>query len=142
VRGVLQAVEIDLRGHGVATTTLLRDRLPKVHGNRVLVEHLVLNLVTNAIEAMEPVTEHPRQLRISSDQAGPSHVCVTVEDSGPGIRAQDQDAIFEPFFTTKARGTGMGLAICRSIIELHSGKLWLSGGRSRGASFHVELPVA
>jgi signal transduction histidine kinase len=142
VRGVLQSVEIDLRAHRVATATLLGDRLPQVRGNRVLVEHVVLNLVTNAIEAMEPVTKHPREIRIRSDLARPSYVYVTVEDSGPGIRAQDQDAIFEPFFTTKARGTGMGLAICRSIIELHSGKLWVSSGRSRGACFHMELPVA
>jgi signal transduction histidine kinase len=142
VHEVLRSVGVELRAHQVSALTDLADGLPPVHGNRVLVEHVLLNLITNAIEAMDPVTERPRVLQIRSGVSDAAGILVTVEDSGPGIGASHQDAIFEPFFTTKANGMGMGLAICRSIIELHGGKLWVSHARPHGTIFHVELPAA
>jgi signal transduction histidine kinase len=141
VREVLGSVVIDLRTHGVSASMELSEGLPHMQADRVLVEHVLLNLITNAIQAMDPLTERPRLLRVRSELSAPSGILVTVEDSGPGITAKHRDSIFEPFFTTKANGMGMGLAICRSIIELHNGKLWASDGRPHGTVFHVELPA-
>jgi signal transduction histidine kinase len=100
-----------------------------------------LNLLTNAIEAMRPVTDRARVLRIRSDFVQDhSGVIVTVEDSGTGIVAADKDRIFEPFFSTKSTGTGIGLSICKSIVEAHGGHLRASANHPNGAIFHVALP--
>ena len=136
---VLRSLDVDLRAHQVSVSTELGEGLPSVHGNQALVGHVILNLITNALEAMDPISARPRLLRIRSAVSA-SGVGVTIEDSGPGIPTKDLDAIFEPFFTTKSQGMGMGLAICRSIIELHQGRIRVSSGEPHGAIFHVELP--
>ena len=140
VREVLKELKDDLRMHGVSVSTELREGLPKILVDRGQLQQVFLNLVTNAIEAMT-VTGRVRSLRITSDiNSKSSGVVVTVEDSGTGIDKQNKGRIFETFFTTKATGTGVGLAICRSIIESHAGSLKVSANNPYGTIFHVVLP--
>jgi len=140
VREVLKVLEVDLRMQGVSVSTELRDELPKILVDRGQLQQVFLNLVTNAIEAMT-VTGRVRSLRITSDISSRfSCVVVTVEDSGRGIDKQNKDRIFERFFTTKATGMGMGLAICRSIMESHGGSLEVSANNPYETIFHVVLP--
>ena len=113
--------------------------LGPVTGNRVQLQQVLFNLVNNAIEAMESALD--RKMRIKSELESGGDVRVTVEDSGGGIDPKDIDKIFSTFFTTKLEGMGMGLSICRSIIESHGGRLWASPGPSRGAVFQFTLPV-
>jgi len=101
---------------------------------------VMLNLMMNAIEAMTQVTT-PRELLISSGADGPKGVVVVVRDSGPGLDSKSLERLFEPFYTTKPQGMGMGLAICRSIIEVHHGRLWATTNEDRGATFHFTLPI-
>jgi len=100
----------------------------------------MLNLMMNAIEAMTQVTG-PRELLISSEADGPKGFAVVVRDSGAGLDSKSLERLFEPFYTTKPQGMGMGLAICRSIIEAHGGRLWATQNDSRGATFQFMLPI-
>jgi signal transduction histidine kinase len=111
-------------------------------GDRVQLQQVFLNLIMNAIEAMAPVTDRARVLVVTTGSGEADEMRITVQDSGPGIDPKDGDKIFHPFFTTKSHGIGMGLAICRSIIEGHGGRLWVSPGNSHGAVFHINLPKA
>jgi signal transduction histidine kinase len=141
VREVLTMVELDLRKHRVLVTTDLRNGLPQLLADRGLLQQVFLNLILNAIEAMGSVTDRARALRVSSDIIQePSGVAVAIEDSGIGMKVEDRDRIFEPFFTTKSTGTGIGLHICRSIIESHGGTLRVSPNKPYGAIFQVTLP--
>jgi signal transduction histidine kinase len=104
-------------------------------------QQVFLNLITNAIEAMGPITDRARVFRVRSDIfQESSQIVVAVEDTGTGIEIKDRDQIFEPFFTTKATGTGIGLSICRMIIESHGGSLRASANKPYGTIFHVILP--
>jgi PAS domain S-box-containing protein len=125
----------------VSVLTQLAEDLPLIHGDRVQLQQVMLNLALNAIEAMSALDEGPRELTITTAMNGPRAVLVAVRDSGPGIAPENIERLFEPFFTTKARGMGMGLSICRSIIEAHGGRLWSSTNLPRGASFQFTLPV-
>jgi signal transduction histidine kinase len=140
VREVLKIIELDLRIQGVSVATELRDGLPQLLADRGQLQQVLLNLIMNAIEAMAPVKDRARVLRIRSDviQAS-SGVLLTIEDSGTGIDRKDKDRIFEPFYTTKSTGTGIGLAICRSIIDSHGGSLQVSANNPYGTIFHVAL---
>jgi signal transduction histidine kinase len=141
VREVVAMLDVDLRTGRISVSIELREGLPKLLADRVQLQQVFLNLIMNAIEAMRSVTERSRRLRISSDIIqGSSGVLVTVEDSGAGIDRKDRDRIFEPFFTTKSAGTGIGLTICRSIIEAHGGTLRASASKPYGTIFHVALP--
>jgi signal transduction histidine kinase len=111
-----------------------------VTGNRVQLQQVLFNLITNAIDAMESVAD--RTLLIKSEREDSGQARITVEDSGTGIEPQHIEKIFGSFFTTKSEGMGMGLSICRSIIESHGGRLWASAGRSPGAVFQFTLPVS
>lgn len=124
---------------GVELRVELPAVLPKIRADRIMLEQLVLNLVRNAIDAMRDVTA-PRRLTITRSPAGPM-LETTVADQGPGIAAADRENIFRPFFTTKPDGMGMGLNICRSIIEFHGGRLWVTDGPEGGAVFHFTLPI-
>jgi len=105
-------------------------------------QQVILNLVVNAIEAMHSVTDRTSELRITSDIIqNSSDVLVTIEDSGAGLHRKDKDRIFEPFFTTKSTGTGIGLTICRSIIEAHGGNLQATANNPYGAIFRLALPI-
>ena len=139
---VLEMVEVDLRMHGISVSTELREGLPQLLVDRGQLRQVFLNLIMNAIEAMRSVADRVRLLRITSrvilDSSG---VQVTVEDSGTGISEHSKDRIFETFFSTKSTGTGLGLPICRSIIESHGGSIQLSSNSPHGTIFLVSLPL-
>ena len=119
----------------------LAPALPMIPGDRVQLQQVIINLVMNGIEAMQSVTDRPRELVIRSRQDETHRVLVTVTDCGVGISAEDADRLFNAFFTTKSIGMGMGLSICRSIVEDHGGRLSASGNVGRGASFQFVLPL-
>jgi signal transduction histidine kinase len=123
----------------VSVQTQLADALLPVQGDRVQLQQVVLNLILNAVEAMGSVEAEARELliRTEHDDAG---VLVTVRDSGPGIDPTHLKRVFEPFYTTKSGGTGMGLSICRSIIDAHGGRLWAESNRPPGTVFQFTLP--
>jgi signal transduction histidine kinase len=129
----------EIKKHQIALRTELDDRLPSVTGNEVQLQQVILNLLMNAVEAMH--FAHPRVLRIQSRLSRPEVVHVSIEDTGNGIGPSEGDRIFKPLFTTKASGMGMGLSICRSIIESHDGRIWVSKGVVRGSIFQFELPA-
>jgi PAS domain S-box-containing protein len=141
---VLEALELvrgDLVNHGVAAQTELAPDLPVLHGDRVQLQQVLLNLVMNACDAMAGAARDDRQITIRTDLAGDGLVRVSVVDSGPGIAPDKLEQVFEPFYTTKPHGMGLGLAVCRTIIMAHGGKLWAANNPGRGASFHFALPA-
>jgi len=119
----------------------LERHLPPILGNQVELQQVILNLITNALEAMTQCEPGARRLRVSTSWNPPNGVHAAVRDCGSGIARDQLDRIFEPFFTTKKSGMGMGLAICRSIIEGHGGQLWAENNPDRGATFHLTLPI-
>jgi C4-dicarboxylate-specific signal transduction histidine kinase len=125
---------------GVSVQIWLADGLLPIHGDRVQLQQVILNLILNAVEAMGSVEAGPRELLISTEQdhAG---VLVAVRDTGPGIGSTHLERVFEAFYTTKPSGVGMGLFICRSIIDAHGGRLWAEANDPRGASFRFTLPT-
>jgi len=120
--------------------TQLAEGLPRIQGDRVQLQQILVNLIINAIEAMRDVGEEERELLISTSNE-PDGVSVEVRDSGPGFAQATLDRVFEAFYTTKPSGLGLGLSICRSIIEAHGGRLWASASLPRGASFQFALPA-
>jgi signal transduction histidine kinase len=136
---VLAIVRIDLQKNGVELQTELADKVLIVEGDKVQLQQVVLNLVMNAIEAMQSV--QPRVLKVKSEQSKPKMVHVSIEDAGTGIDRANLNRLFSPLFTTKERGMGMGLSICHSIIENHNGRIWVSPGVVRGSIFQFELPA-
>ena len=125
----------------VSVRTQLWEGLPITEGDRVQLQQVVLNLVVNAIEAMSDTNEGPRDLLVSTEKAEPDGVLVAVRDSGPGLAPETLKRLFDAFYTTKANGMGMGLSICRSIIEAHGGRLWATANSPRGAVFQFTLPA-
>jgi len=140
VNNVLNLSRGELRSRKITLHTKLAPDLPRVSADSVQLTEVLLNLVMNAVEAMSTTAEKLRVLAIAS-RLEAEGVTITVEDSGAGIDAKSAEQIFEAFFTTKSTGMGMGLAICRSIIAAHDGRLWASPGHSCGAIFHIVLPV-
>lgn len=139
VRDVLHLLDADAARRSVAVAATLEPGIPTVLGDRVQLQQLVLNLMLNALDALEPVVDRPRQLTVRSRRADPAHVMVEVADNGVGL--VDTHAAFEPFFTTKAEGMGMGLAICRSIVAAHHGTLAAARNDDFGTTFHFVLPL-
>ncbi len=127
--------------HGVLVKLQLSDGLPHILGDKVQLQQVILNLIMNAVEAMSEVAEGPRELLISTSEAEPGSVLVAVSDSGPGLPQANLDRLFEAFYTTKASGLGMGLSICRSIVQNHGGRLWATPNEPHGAVFRVMLPI-
>jgi PAS domain S-box-containing protein len=140
IREVIALAQREVQRNQIALETQLSGDMPLVFADRIQLQQVMLNLMMNAIEAMTQVTT-PRELLISSGADGPKGVVVVVRDSGPGLDSKGLERLFEPFYTTKPQGMGMGLAICRSIIEAHGGSLWATTNRDRGASFHFSLPT-
>jgi signal transduction histidine kinase len=141
VQEALSMADIDLRTQQISVSIELREGLPQLLVDGGQLQQVFLNLIMNAIEAMRPITDRARLLRVTSNVIQESSgVLVTIEDSGTGIDRKDRDRIFEPFFTTKSAGTGIGLTICRSIIESHGGSLRASANNPFGTTFHVVLP--
>jgi signal transduction histidine kinase len=141
LQDVLKIVDTEIRSQQVLVSTELAESIGRVFADRAQLQQVFLNLFVNAIEAMRGITDRARVLQIKSDVIqGKSGILVTVGDSGPGIDSKDKTRILEPFFSTKATGTGIGLAICKSIIEAHGGHIRVSDNHPRGAIFHVALP--
>jgi PAS domain S-box-containing protein len=127
--------------HGVSVRMQLSDGLPRISGDKVQLQQVILNLIMNAVEAMSEIREGPRELLIATTEAEPGSVLVAVSDSGPGLSQTHPERLFEAFYTTKSSGLGMGLSICRSIVEAHGGRLWATLNEPHGAVFCVTLPV-
>ena len=134
----LALVREDLAKHEIRVEANLDGRLPQVIGDRTQLQQVLVNFITNAIDAMAAVGGS-RFLSVKSEMRDDGDVTVSVADTGTGIGSQDIDRIFNPLFTTKSDGMGLGLSICRSIIEAHHGRLWVSPNTPRGAVFHLAL---
>ncbi|OAF06155.1 ATPase [Bradyrhizobium centrolobii] len=128
--------------NGVSVRTQLAEGLPPIQADRVQLQQVMLNLIVNAIEAMAAVGEGGRELLISTGRDASNGVHVTLRDSGPGLDPKNVEQLFEAFYTTKPTGMGMGLAICRSIIEAHGGRMWAGANEPRGAVFQFTLPLS
>jgi PAS domain S-box-containing protein len=141
VREVIVLVQRELSSHQVSLRTDLEPTLPRITGDRIQLQQVILNLVMNGIEAMQPVTVRPRELVIRSCRDATRQALVSVSDCGVGITAENANRLFNAFFTTKSGGLGMGLAICRSIVEAHGGRMSARGNEGHGAMFQFVLPV-
>jgi len=140
VAEVLSLVRVAIQHDRIALRTSLADDLPLILGDRIQLQQVILNLVVNANEALRAVTDGPRELVITSTKDASNDVLVTVSDTGPGFDGAKLENIFDPFYTTKPEGMGIGLAVSRSIIEAHGGKLWAAPNEPRGAVFQLTLP--
>ena len=141
IREVLALTRSELLRSGVTVRTELAADVPTVLGDRVQLQQLMRNLIVNGIEAMSTITDRSRELLIKSAKH-PDGVLIQVQDWGRGLDPKQADRIFEPFFTTKPEGIGVGLAISRSIVEAHGGRLWATPGSPRGAIFQFTLSKA
>jgi signal transduction histidine kinase len=141
VRETAALVGGELKAWQVMLQLLLEDRIPSFWVDRLQMQHVLLNLLTNAIEAMTAINDRPRVLVVRSTLNGGAAL-ITVEDSGTGIESGKAGRIFDAFFTTKPHGTGMGLSLARAIIESHGGRIWATSGQQFGATFHVQLPLS
>ncbi len=141
VLDVITLTRSELLRQGVSLQTELATGLPLIEGDRIQLQQVILNLILNAVEAMSGIDEGVREVRISTAREASSGVLVTVRDFGPGLDPQSLDHLFEAFYTTKPDGLGMGLPICRSIIEAHGGRLWATANEPRGAVFQFTLPL-
>ncbi len=139
---VLALVHAELAKNDVWVQTLRPEALPLVRADRVQVRQVILNLITNAIEAMSVIKEGDRELLISARTDGANSVLVSFRDTGPGLDPNSADRVFEAFYSTKSEGMGMGLAICHSIIEAHGGRMWAGPNDPRGAIFQFSMPIA
>jgi len=140
VQEVLALTRSEVHGKRVSLETRLAGALPPVWGDRIQIQQVVLNLLMNAIEAMSGVAEGPRELGVSTD-TGDAGVMIAVRDTGPGLDPKSLDRLFDAFYTTKPGGLGMGLAISRSIVEDHGGRLWAMANAPHGAAFQFTLPT-
>jgi PAS domain S-box-containing protein len=141
VNEAVTLVEHELTKHGVDFRTELMADLPEVFGDRIQLQQVIINLMMNAIEATEPIADRPRDLLIRSGKDDTGQLIVSVTDSGIGISPENANRLFNAFFTTKASGLGMGLSICRSIVEAHGGRMSASSNEGPGATFQFTLPI-
>jgi C4-dicarboxylate-specific signal transduction histidine kinase len=140
VTEVVELARSAITKHEISLQTRLAEQLSAVQGDRVQLQQVILNLILNAIEAMSSV-EGPRELVVSTEQRQTNSV-VSVRDSGPGIDPEHLERVFEAFYTTKSNGVGIGLSICRTIIDAHGGRLWIETNETRGAVFQFTIPSA
>ena len=141
IREVIELTRGEAAKYGVAVQTALGKGLPPIEGDRVQLQQVVLNLMVNAVQAMGTVEQGPRELFVTTAQAVPNGVLVAVKDTGLGVAPGKLAQLFAPFYTTKPDGLGMGLSICRSIIEAHGGRLWVTANLPRGAIFSFTMPT-
>jgi C4-dicarboxylate-specific signal transduction histidine kinase len=127
--------------NGVSVQTQLAEGLSLIHGDRVQLQQVILNLIMNAVQAMSGVSEDSRELLIGTGKDASSGVLVAVQDSGSGLDPENSERLFDPFYTTKPSGMGLGLSICRSIVEAHGGRIWASRNAGPGATVQFTLPV-
>ena len=140
ISDVIEFARGEISKNGVELRITLAEALPIIRGDRVQLQQVMLNLIINAVEAMSQTTEGRRELVISSQSAADS-VLVAVRDSGQGLPESALERAFEAFYTTKSNGLGMGLPICRSIVEAHGGRLWATANVPKGAAFQFTVPV-
>ena len=138
---VIELTRSEATKSGVSVQTQFSESLPAVTGDRTQLQQVILNLVLNAIQAMSESGMALRELQIGTEANGSDGVLISIRDSGPGIRPQSLDRLFDPFYTTKSAGMGMGLAICRSIVEGHDGRIWATSNGQQGAAFNFTLPT-
>jgi signal transduction histidine kinase len=138
---VIALTRSEVLRNGVSLQTLLAKDLPLIQGDRVQLQQVILNLIVNAVQAMSGVSERSRELLIGSGKDASTDVLVTVRDSGAGLNPESFDHLFDAFYTTKPGGMGMGLSICRSIIEAHGGQVWATANVPQGAIFQFTLPT-
>jgi C4-dicarboxylate-specific signal transduction histidine kinase len=141
VEEVLAVVRGELSKNGVSVHLRTAEGLSPVKGDRVQLQQVMLNLILNSIEAMTSADVSERKLEITTESRQTDGLLVAVADSGPGVAANDLERIFESFYTTKGGGVGIGLSICRSIIDAHGGRLWAEAHQPRGAVFRFTLPT-
>ncbi len=141
IQETFELVRGEAQKKGIVLQSELSADLRPVFGNRIQLQQVMLNLFSNAIEAMEGAADGVRQLRVTSTSFAPDSVLISVADTGPGLPAKDIDRVFDPFFTTKTQGMGMGLSICRSLVEAHNGRLSARSGSQQGAVFEITLPA-
>jgi C4-dicarboxylate-specific signal transduction histidine kinase len=141
IRDVIELTHTEVVKNAISLRTELADCLPIVQGDRVQLQQVILNLIINAIEALSGVSEGTRELLIGTGKDGARSVLVRIGDSGPELAAATREHLFEPFCTTKPNGLGLGLSICRSIVEAHGGRLWVTTNVPRGAIFQFTLPA-
>jgi len=141
IREVVELTRGEAAKNRVSVRTVLAEGLPLIQGDRVQLQQVILNLIINGIEAMAGVSEESRDLLISARKGDAEDVLVTVADTGPGLAAGALERMFAAFYTTKPGGLGLGLSICRSIIEAHDGRLWASANDRGGAVFQFTLPA-
>ena len=139
-REVIALTRGELRSSGASLQTKLADGLPLIPGDRIQLQQVMLNLILNALEAMNGSSQTARELLIRTEQDGSGSVLVAVKDSGPGLKPESRDRLFEAFYTTKPNGMGMEPSICRSIIEAHGGRVWVTADQPHGATFRFTLP--
>jgi len=136
----LRALDGELKNHNIVTHTHLKPELPPIMGHNGQLQQVIVNLIQNAIDAMDSVDSDRRVLHLRTEHNGGNAISITIEDTGPGIDPNKTDNVFDAFFTTKSHGLGLGLAICRMIIEHHDGKLSVSSANPHGAIFRINLP--
>jgi PAS domain S-box-containing protein len=141
IRDVLTLTNSTLQGRNVLVRTRLPADLPRVRGDRIGLQQVIMNLITNGTDAMSSITDRSRILRIESQIEASGSILVAVADAGTGFNPEIADRIFDPLFTTKSNGMGLGLSICRSIIEAHGGRLWASPSFPHGAVFKFTMPI-
>src|SRR5262249_54345639 len=140
ILGVCALTRGELAKNGVSLQTQLAEGLPFTQGDRVQLQQVILNLVMNAVEAMSGGNQRSRELLIGRSAVAWGAFRIPVQDSGRGLNQEPSDRLFDPFYTTKANGMGMGLSICRSIVEAHDGRIWASPTAGSGSTFHFILP--
>ena len=140
IEDILTLVRGEIRKHRILLKVKLPSDLPHVIADRTQLQQVIMNLTMNAIEAMATIMDRERLLIIQSYAHDVGNLEITIEDSGSGINPSEKDRIFDAFFTTKSEGMGMGLFICRSIVEARGGRLWASPGAHHGSVFHIVLP--
>jgi C4-dicarboxylate-specific signal transduction histidine kinase len=141
IEEVIPLVRLEITGHRANLRLDLASPLPPVLGDRVQLQQVIINLIMNGIQAMASIADRPRELVVRSEWAKPDHVLVAIQDSGIGINSQDAEQLFHAFFTTKPQGMGMGLSICRSILEAHGGQVWAAANSSGpGAIVRFSMP--
>jgi C4-dicarboxylate-specific signal transduction histidine kinase len=141
IHEVIATLRSAMNQNRVSVRARLTDGLNPVRADRVQLQQVVMNLMLNAAEAMSSVDEGARELSIITKQVQTNDILVAVQDSGPGIDPGHIEQVFAPFYTTKPSGIGMGLSICRSILDAHGGRLWAEPNRPRGAIFQFTLPA-
>jgi two-component system, LuxR family, sensor kinase FixL len=138
---VLSLIRVDAAARHVRLDYVAGPGLPMIRGDRIHLQQVLLNLFINAMDAMEEGTSGPRCIKVGAHLSGPDRVEVRVCDNGPGVPAESLERLFDPFFTTKVNGMGMGLAVSKTIVEAHQGRLWAENRLEGGACFCFTIPI-